>query len=217
MLAVKTSRALTFRGIATASQKKALVNYPVPDRNTLPQMKYIDHPNRNINYYETGRQPFVLAPRYADKDAALNELRERAQGDWSSLSVKDQHKLYHGHFRCAYHKYLLGDDHWKLYPIIWGFALLWATCMYQLYMGMFQLEHPEFYNDEHWINEQHKMNLQNNVWPLSGIAANYDYVEGKYRERHWFDRLFGLNGQLQWFPADPKDGKQIGFTYLNKN
>merc|ERR1712088_974585 len=164
MLAVKTSRALTFRGIATASQKKALVNYPVPDRNTLPQMKYIDHPNRNINYYETGRQPFVLAPRYADKDAALNELRERAQGDWSSLSVKDQHKLY---------------------------------------MGMFQLEHPECYNDEHWINEQHKMNLQNNVWPLSGIAANYDYVEGKYRERHWFDRLFGLNGQLQWFPADP--------------
>merc|ERR1712158_129391 len=100
----------------------------------------IDHPNRNINYYETGRQPFVLAPRYADKDAALNELRERAQGDWSSLSVKDQHKLYNGHFRCAYHKYLLGDDH--------------------------------------WINEQHKMNLQNNVWPLSGIAANYDYVEG---------------------------------------
>jgi hypothetical protein len=216
MLGIKASRSLIYRGISTTSQKQHLVNFPIAEKNSVNQYKYIDHPNRNIDYYETFKECFPLAPRYADKDAALNELREKGQGDWSLLSAREQHKLYHGHFRCPHHKYLISDDRWKLYPILWGFQVFAACMLYMFYMNYFEMERAEYENDEHWISEKHKRDLQMNKWPMSGIAAQYNYVTGDYRERHWFDKIMSLGGQMIWMPADLKEGTQLGFTYLNK-
>ena len=242
MLSIRASRSLIFRGISTTSQKQHLVNYPIAEKNPINQFKYIDHPNRNIDYYETWKDCFPLAPRYflgwgkffliffrspkfvrfsptspqADKDPALNELREKGKGDWSALSTREQHKLYHGHFRCAYHKYLIADNRWMLYPIIWAFQTFWACMMFMFYLNYFELERAEYENDDHWVSEKHKRDLQSNKWPMTGIGAQYDYVNGDYRERHWVDKLVGFGGQFIWVPADPKDGKQMGFTYLNK-
>merc|ERR1711981_300206 len=106
MLAVRSTRSLIYRGVSTTNQRNGLINYPLAEKNDTTQAKYIDHPNRNMDYYETFRDPFPFAPRYADKDSVLNELRSKAQGNWSDLSVKEQHKLYHGHFRCALHRYV---------------------------------------------------------------------------------------------------------------
>ena len=64
MLSIRASRSLIFRGISTTSQKQHLVNYPIAEKNPINQFKYIDHPNRNIDYYETWKDCFPLAPRY---------------------------------------------------------------------------------------------------------------------------------------------------------
>lgn len=216
MLAVKTSRSLIYRGISTSSTNKFLCNFPIAGKNYATQLRYLDHPNRNKDYHETFRECLVLAPRYADKDQALNELRAKGNGDWHNLTAKEQHKLYHGHFRCALHKYVIADDHWKIYPVIWMWQLVYASVALLFWMTLLQLEHPEYLNDEHWIHEYHKKDLQNNKWPLSGIASQYDYVSGQYRERSLINKLFGFDGNFDWTPPDATDGKQIGFTYLSK-
>jgi len=135
MLSIRTSRSLIYRGISTTAQTKDLVNWPIPQQRNVNQLKYLDHPNRNKDYYETYTEPFPLAPRYADKDASLNELRAKAASaaNWSELSVKEQRKLYDGHFRMPLHYYILTNDEWKLYPGIWSWQIAIILCVFTYY------------------------------------------------------------------------------------
>lgn len=75
MLAVRPTKNLIYRGIQTSAIRKDLINYASPEKNDSNQLKYMEHPNRNLEYFETAYYPFPLSPRFADKDAFLNELK----------------------------------------------------------------------------------------------------------------------------------------------
>jgi len=231
MLAVRTPRALTFslRTLSSTSTNRDLVNWPIPQQRNVNQLKYLDHPNRNIDYYESFVDPFPLAPRFADKDASLNELRAKAAsaGNWSELSVKEQRKLYDGHFRMPLHYYTLTNDEWKLYPGIWAWQIAIILCVFTYYTYMMDVQHPEHQNDEHYINEWWKKSLQWNSGPYSGNASKYDYENGCWREQNCIEKAVGGIPFFGWFydyfaslvvinEAKPNDGKQMGFRWLNK-
>jgi len=215
MLSIRPSRNLVYRGIKTSASLKDFYNHASPEANESNQIKYVEHPNRNLEYVETALMPFPMSPRFADKDAVLNELRTKALGDWSAVTPKEAKKIYDGHFRCPLHVYSVGDDIWKFYPGVWGVQLLVFAIMYKVYLGWYQHEHPEYASDKHYVTEMMKKKLMTNSQPFQGIAGQYNYVDGEYVEKNFLTRYFGF-AHFNWSPRDPKDGTQMGFTYLNK-
>lgn len=218
MLAIKPARVLAHRGIATSASRSDMFNWGQPEKRDSNQFAYLNHPNRNIDNYETFRYPFPFAPRFADQDHNLNQLRDKAKGaaNWGDLSVEEQKALYHGHFRCAMHVYTVNDDHWKFYFGLWGMHLGVFACLLKYYTTILEVEHQEYLNDEHWVIEWYKASLQYGSGPYTGMAANYDYVNKTWRERFFMDSL--VRGHFficNWRPHDVRDGVQMGFTYLN--
>lgn len=216
MLAVRPTRNLIYRGIATSAIRKDLINYASPEKNDSNQIKYMEHPNRNLEYFETAYYPFPLSPRFADKDAFLNELRAKSMGDWAAITPKEAKNLYDGHFRCPLHAYSVPDDKWKLWFGIWGIQLVALSLIFRLYQSWFQLEHPEYANSEAYIHEMMKKKLQTNNQPFQGITSHYNYVDGEYVEKNFLHKYLGFFAHFNLSPRDPKDGTQMGFTYLNK-
>jgi len=227
MLAIKPTRSLIYRGIHTSAANKAistaglvttggLFNYPNAEKNSPNQLAYVIHPNRNYEYQETGHKPFPLSPRFANKDARLNELREKSYGDWGALSKTETRKLYDGHFRCPYHAYFMTNDVWKLWFGIWGTQLVILSLMLRMYWNWMEMEHPEYASDERYITEMLRQRLMYNWRPMFGHAHSYNYADGEWKEKHWWDRFTGLFDHLKIFPHPPTDGTQMGFTYLQK-
>lgn len=220
MLAIRPSRILVHRGIATSAVNRDMVNYPHPQQNERSQMAYLDHPNRNLEYVETAQQPFPFSPRFADKDAILNDLRTKAVNNWSTISANDTRKLYNGHFRCPLHYYAIPNDYWKMWFGFWGAQIFIMSFLFRWYMALLELEHPEYCMDEHYINEEIKKELQWNKGPFIGQAHSYNYVEGQWKEKHLIDQfcdLIWIGGWFRyWMPHDVRDGTQLGFTYINK-
>merc|ERR1712224_23272 len=177
----------------------------------------MDHPNRNIDYVEqfNSMNVYPIAPRFADKDEELNALREKAKGEWSALSVAEQNQLYRGHFRMPFHQYTVMDDKWKLYVTIWLFQFGTSCMLVRFYTKWAGVKNPEHLDDEHWINEWYKMRLQKLDGPFTGMAAHYDYVDKVWKKQPLVDRILDMGGMFNYAPFDPKDGTDLGFSYLH--
>lgn len=218
MLSIRPSRILIQRGIATSATKKDLYYFPAaPSKNQCNQIAYVDHPNRNLEYFEDGYKTiFPMSPRFADKDVELNELRAKATGDWSAMTTQEARKIYDGHFRNALHVALVPDDIWKMWFGMWA-GQLFIFCTFGLFWNeVMQTEQPEYQFSEHFTTERCKQRLQENLSPFWGMANHFNYVDSEWKDKHWQDRAFGLYQHFLYFNRHPTEGDQLGFTYLRK-
>lgn len=188
MLSRAVPRVLAFRGITTTVAKQDVVYYPHLE-SKIQYRQAQDHPNRNPDYSETFFNPFPQAPRYADKDAELNAIREKARTQhWSVLSSDEVNTLYDGHFRYKQHHYEVKTDKWKLFLGIFFWMHGTAMILYRLlFHHLHEAKHAEYLNDPKFLEEYIKRALQFNQGHIRGIASHWNYETNQWKDdKPWY-------------------------------
>jgi len=192
MLARVVPRLLTSRGITTTAANKDIIYYPHME-SRIDCRQAMKHPNRNPDYGETFNHPFPQAPRYADKDAELNAIREKAATQhWSTLSIDEVNKLYDGHFRFKTHNYEVKTDKWKFFVGLFLFFHGTGMMIYRLNLHHLQgTKHAEYLNDPKFLEEYVKRHLQLNSGFMRGISSNWNYETKTWKDdKPWY--AFGM-------------------------
>merc|ERR1711881_66640 len=203
---VRIGRTLAFRGVSTTASRGDFIYYPGYQMSAQQHKAFLEHPNRNMDNYETFMIPFPQAPKFADKDPELNAIREKAAGDWGAMSTEEVNQLYDGHFRYRYYRYQQPTDRWKFYASMVMFNIGCAACMYRLFMWMEGHEHPEYYYDDAFMVEWVKRGLQFNFGHLRGLSTKWNYQTNEWNP----PKPFYLGPFPHW--QSPRQSGQLGFS-----
>lgn len=209
---VRIGQALARRGIATSASRRDFIYYPGLVMSSQEHKAFIEHPNFNIDNYESFILPFPQAPKWADKDPALNAIREKAQtGHWGALTREETNALYDGHFRYHYYKWLVPTDRWKFYTALILFCAGMSMMFMRIFLKTLGFKNAEYMDDPKFLEEYVKRGLQLNQGHLRGGATTWNYQKGEWNPpKPWY-----YLGFLPQF-VSPRESGQLGFSKWQK-
>jgi len=147
------------------------------------------HGNREVIGYGFNGEPNYVdrvdfpipAVRFRELTPQLKALREKEKGDWKKLTPEEVTALYRATFCQTFAEVNAPTGDWKM---VIGGALIASSLSIWIYLWMKVYVYdplPETITDPVRVEQQVQRMIDLQVNPVEGLASNWDYETGKWK------------------------------------
>lgn len=120
------------------------------------------------------------AVRFQENSKEVLELREKEQGDWKALSLRDKKALYRASFRQTYAEMNAPTGEWKA---VLAIVLLGLSVTGWIAIGIKRFVMPEMPHTitREWQEKQLENMIKQRQGPIGGVSSHWDYENNRWK------------------------------------